>query len=92
MNLLFLQGELNMEKQSGKKERLKGKPAETISTECYRALGYEDAKATDRLVRKEQTDSGWLLQGLQVLPQTAEMVMNSADSDWCMKLRDCAYL
>lgn len=24
-----------------------------------RALGCEDAKATDRLVRKEQTDSGW---------------------------------
>ena len=35
MNLLFLQGELNMEKQSGKKERLKGEPAETISSECF---------------------------------------------------------
>lgn len=57
-----------------------------------RALGCEDAKATDRLVRKEQTDSGWLLQGLQELPQTAEMVLNAADSDWYMKLRDCAYL
>lgn len=39
MNLLFLQGELNMEKQSGEKERLKGEPAETSSSDVLQSFG-----------------------------------------------------
>lgn len=77
-----------LEKQSEEKECLKASLQKPAPVMFNRALGCEDAKATDRLVKKSRQTQA----GLQVLPQTAEAVLNSADSDWCMKLRDCAFV
>lgn len=72
--------------------RRKGGHAETQLQWCSRALGCGDATAVDRLVREQQTDSGWLLLCLTELPQMAEKVPSSADGGWWVELKDDAHL